>query len=772
MSSLYSSLRCLLSRPCLLLLLGVVAALPLFAAPEISAHQAKYLYLPAVPNQLLFRVQIKAKGGAQVGGMSFRLKGDGAKSIEGARLYACAAPFFSPESNQEDRAELLAQAQLSDNQIVVSCKHEQQAEAMNYFLAVDVAADAKAGQAIDAVLEGVMIDGQKVSKIKGADPDGWGVVDAGQKRLTVYYRAQFLADWAKGGLTKAAMNGLTNVILFQVQPGADGSVVPLSGKGNASSDMAKLTKAASMLKSLRDGRPITISLGVKTGEFKTVCADSKLSDKLAKELVATCLKLGLDGLDLDYEYPQSPAEWRRFCLFVTRLREEMQPHQLLLTTAISAFYCVPSIAVLDQFDLVHAMSYDHGGEQHSSFADHEKDLATLTQQLKQPASKVLIGVPMYTNATDANGKVMWGNQHGWRDVVSYFKKMGAPLYDHINHLKGWSHDVYRHNFNGRDLLNQKCAHLLEHSYGGLMVWGFETDVDYEDLQSEMRFMHEVFIPEQGYTTIPMNRDSSVSPSLKYLQMNFDEALSIKSSKPVELWASPKRVYAVKDGRLGFENQPAKLLASIPRSQCKLSKDACKMRVALPSGRLAMGGSYFIKIAEDAIAFRDAKSHFGGVLHDVYWNFSCAYLVDGNFRQQLHGLPHELGWTYRGKAGQDYELKEGSLHLLSPRASIEQCSRYAPKKGDRAELIIRMQEGGSQQQLRLTVTLVHAKTGSKTVLAEQTLAPHDERSCNLLYWSHDFTKSVPDHSYLSISLSPVGDKPLIVRELVLQVSPGK
>ncbi len=758
-------------RRCFPLFLCVLGGLPISAAPELSGHQGKYLYLPAVKNQFLFRVQVKSKGGAQVRGMSFTLKGCDAKDLSGARLYCNKAPFFSTESNNEDKAELLAEAKIKGNQLIVSCQHEQSEDEMNYFLAIDLSPELKAGQKIDASLDFVIVDGKKISKIKGADPDGWGVVDTGKKRLTVYYRAQFLADWSKGSLTTAGMNGLTNIILFQVQPAADGSVVPLAGKGNANSDMSKLTKAATMLKSLRGERKIAISLGVKTGEFKTVCADAKASAKLSKELVATCLKLGLDGLDLDYEYPQSPEEWRRFCHFVTQLREEMQPHQLMLTTAISAFYCVPSIAVLDQFDLVHAMSYDHGGEQHSSFADHLKDLDVLSQQLRQPTKKIIIGLPMYTNGTDADGKVMWGNQHGWRDVVAYFKKTGAPLFDHINHLKGWSHDAYRHSFNGRDLLNQKCAHLLENDYGGLMVWGFETDVDYNELHSAMRYMHEVFIPEQGYRTLPINRDSSVSPKLKYLQMEFDEPVSIKASKPVELWECPKRDYSVQSGRLRFTDIPAKQVLSIARANCQVSKDGTKMRIALPSGSLKMGGKYFIKIAEDALLHRDSKTPFRGILHDAYWNFSCAYLIDGNFRQQLHSLPDKLGWSYQGKAGEDYELKEGMLQLLSSKAGIAQHTRYAPKKGEKVEFIIRPQAPCEQPQLKLTLSLINPQTGSKSIIESKTISPQDERSSPLLYFSHKFTQNAPAQSYLSVSLSPADAKPITLREIMMQISPA-
>lgn len=742
------------------------------AAPQLSGHQSRYLFLAGEKNQLVFRLHVQQKGGAKVGAMNFTLKNTKMEDVVGARLYRNKAPFFSPQSNNEDRAELVAEGKVMKNKIVIPCDDACSEDEMNYFLAVDLSPEAKGGHQIDASLDFVMIDGKRVVKVKDADPKGHGVVDGVKRRLSVYYRTDHLIDWAKGRLTKAGMNGLTNIILFQVQPAADGSVVPLSGKGNASTDMAKLTKAASLLKSLRGERPIAITLGVKTGEFKTVCASPELSAKLAKGLVALVLKLGLDGLDLDYEYPQSPAEWRHFTLFVSQLREEMFEHELLLTTAISAFYCVPSIAYLDQVDLVQAMSYDHGGLQHSSYEDHLKDLATLTQSLHQPAKKVLIGVPMYTNGVNNEGKVMWNNQRGWSVVVDYFKKQGLPLYDHVNHVQSWSHDAYRHNFNGRDLLHRKCAHLLENDYAGLMVWGFETDVDYNSLHSEMRYMHELFIPEQGYETKPMNRETGVSPDTQFIQINFDEAVAIKSSKPIELWECPRRDYSVKNGKLVFENIAARKVQDISKSSCKLSKDGRKLRVALPKGCLALGKSYFIKIEEEAIAYQRSKKNFKGILHDCYWNFSCSYLKDGRFVQALHGLPEEASWTYQGTAGSDYQLQGGCLTLLSNEATISQCTSYSPQKGDEAELIVRLQEDDKHQALQVNLHRVNAKTGAKTLIASKKLGIHDESSAQYIYWKYDFDASLPEGFCLGISISKASVQVTKLREVILEVKQKK
>ncbi len=745
-----------------------VGVMGLNAAPVLSGHQAKYLYLPGENNQMIFRVNVQSKGGTKLSGMCFTLKATNAADVVAARLYRNAAPFFSPKSDNEDKAELVEEAKINKDKILIQFDESQSADEMNYFLAVDVSPEAKGGNKLDAQLDFVIVDGKKISKLKNADPKGTGVVDAGKQRLAVYYRAEFLLSRAKGLLTQAGMNGLTNIILFQVQPAANGSVVPLAGKGSSSADMSKLTKAAALLKTLRGDRDIKITLGVKTGEFKAVCQEQKLCEKLAKELVATVLKLGLDGFDLDYEYPESAAEWRRFCNFVSILRDEMSPHDLMLTTAISAFYCVPSVAVLDQFDLIHAMSYDHGGDQHSSFADHEKDLATLTQGLHQPAKKVLIGVPMYTNGTNDAGKVMWTSQRGWRDVVSYFRKLNVPIYDHVNNVQGWQYDSYRHSYNGRDLLNRKCAHLLENNYGGLMVWGFETDVDYDDLQSEMRFMHEVFIPEQGYETQPMNRDSSVSPELKYLQIKFDEPMAIKATKPIELWECPKRDYSIKSGSVVFDNIAAKQVAVIARSNCKMNKDGTLMRVTLPAGCLQAGKSYFVKIAEESLAHQSSKKNFKGILHDAYWNFSCGYLSDGRFIQQLYGLPKESSWTYSGAAGVDYDLQGGSLTLKNAQAGIYQCSQYAPKKGDSAELIIRLQEGGDDKKLKLSLYLVSKNTEEKKLLETKELSPYDAKSANLIYWKYDFTQEVPAGCHLGVGITHGGKSAVTMREVVLEV----
>lgn len=99
-------------------------------------------------------------------------------------------------------------------------------------------------------------------------------------------------------------------------------------------------------------------------------ADPMLRGKFVKQVTSFIRKYNFDGLDLDWEYPTqrggAPHDRENFVLLCKELREQFNPHNLLLTSAIGAAKNVIDQAydvrqISRYLDFLHIMCYDYHG---------------------------------------------------------------------------------------------------------------------------------------------------------------------------------------------------------------------------------------------------------------------------------------------------------------------------------------------------------------------------------------------------------------------------
>src|SRR5207244_7241630 len=109
----------------------------------------------------------------------------------------------------------------------------------------------------------------------------------------------------------------------------------------------------------------------------------------------------LDGIDIDWEYPDVGASGNNFSALMSALSTAMHSRGKLLTAAVVAngFYGdgVPS-AVFGSVDFLNIMSYD-AGKPHASYAFAVENL-DYWQGRGLPASKTVLGVPFYARPGD------------------------------------------------------------------------------------------------------------------------------------------------------------------------------------------------------------------------------------------------------------------------------------------------------------------------------------------------------------------------------------
>ena len=163
-----------------------------------------------------------------------------------------------------------------------------------------------------------------------------------------------------------------------------------------------------------------------TTKYSDLVSDSSKINKFVSTSVDFLKKYNFDGLDLDWEYPNSPEDKVGFVNLIKALRQAFDPHGFLLTAATAASpaqaekgYDVQAIS--DNVDFINMMAYDYHGswdgvtDHHSplyrrSFQTDDLDASsTIHYWLDHGASaeKLILGMPIYGQSFKLSG-----SEHG------------------------------------------------------------------------------------------------------------------------------------------------------------------------------------------------------------------------------------------------------------------------------------------------------------------------------------------------------------------------
>lgn len=242
----------------------------------------------------------------------------------------------------------------------------------------------------------------------------------------------------------------------------------------------------------------------------------------AKTTVALFKKYGIDGLDLDWEYPAiegypghvyTAADKNNFTELIKVLREEMG-NDYLLTFAAGGFikYLKQSIdwdAVMPLVNFVNLMTYDLVGGyatvtgHHTLLQDYipgQESTAKCVNWLlekKVPAQKLIIGAAMYArvweNVPDLNhGLYQPGNFKlgvGFNDFTNYFSDSSGYKYYWDKKAKA----PYQYNaskklfatFDDKKSIKEKTKFIRRKKLGGIMFWELGQDLKQDGLVEEM-----------------------------------------------------------------------------------------------------------------------------------------------------------------------------------------------------------------------------------------------------------------------------------------------
>ncbi|ESK94735.1 glycoside hydrolase family 18 protein [Moniliophthora roreri MCA 2997] len=267
-----------------------------------------------------------------------------------------------------------------------------------------------------------------------------------------------------------------------------------------------------LLKMANRNLKVMLSVGGWTysqaGHFKFVTSPTS-RDKFVQTAIQLIEDYGFDGVDIDYEYPETAQEGQGFADLLTSLRAALNdlaqrkgdtvPYQI--SAAVAAGYkryvnlVIPQMnAALDHWNL---MAYDYAGLW-LTYADNQANLyggeRTNTNTDKAikyyvasgaDASKITMGMPLYGRAfenTDGIGEPYSGIGPGtWEAGIYSYNVLplaGASVYENMTDVTSYSYDSAKKElvtYDTPNIVEAKTQYVNANGLAGTMFWELSSD---------------------------------------------------------------------------------------------------------------------------------------------------------------------------------------------------------------------------------------------------------------------------------------------------------
>jgi len=239
--------------------------------------------------------------------------------------------------------------------------------------------------------------------------------------------------------------------------------------------------------------------------FVKISKTATLRQKFADSCLSVCQQYGLNGIDLDWEFPYA-SDRVYFVEVLKTLKATLSPHGYLLTIAVGASNWwavgsggldIPNVGA--NVDLINLMTYDFhaNAEWDRSFGLYfnaplndspgRDSLMNALQLFKSvPSHKLIVGIPLYGNAyrtissTSPGGKysTAWpsmGVTPSYRDVCRLpYTRVAAKGPQWTPYMYGNGHWI---SYDDTVSVAKKSELVKKYQLGGVLVWSLEKDDD-------------------------------------------------------------------------------------------------------------------------------------------------------------------------------------------------------------------------------------------------------------------------------------------------------
>ncbi|KXJ88550.1 family 18 glycosyl hydrolase [Microdochium bolleyi] len=359
-----------------------------------------------------------------------------------------------------------------------------------------------------------------------------GVAAPANKRVSGFQNTVYWTNWsvyARNYPPQKLPAGQINQVLYSfMNVKADGTVFsgdtyadleqhyPTDSWNDVGKNAYGAVKQLGLIKKNNRHLKVILSIGGWTWStnFPAVAASATARANFAKTSVALVKDWGLDGIDIDWEYPANSVEADNFILLLKDVRAALDAYskraaggyRFLLTAATPAGPVHYNKLRLKQMgeilDYVNIMTYDYAGGWDLAHTGHQANLYPNPQNpgatpfstdraindylaAGVPGRKIIMGVPLYGRGfegTSGLGKPATGTGQGtWEAGVYDYKVLPLPgskeQYDSVSGAS-YSEDTTNKRIISYDTIEsvtKKLGFLSTKGLGGTMFWEASGD---------------------------------------------------------------------------------------------------------------------------------------------------------------------------------------------------------------------------------------------------------------------------------------------------------
>lgn len=250
------------------------------------------------------------------------------------------------------------------------------------------------------------------------------------------------------------------------------------------------------LKSQNPELKVLLSIGGwGSGRFSEMAANEKYRRSFAKDCERVVKEFGLDGIDIDWEYPtssaanisSSPEDTKNFTWMMRDIRKQIGKKKLLTLATVASANYIDFKGILPYIDFVNIMSYDMASapKHHSALFRSENSGEVTGEEavvahLKAgvPASRLVMGMPFYGRGGNGYPNFQDYNKVGNADKEYMVKWDEAAKVPYLVNKEG----VLVFGFENPRSLAIKCQYVLDKGLLGGMYWDYSGD----NYQGDMR----------------------------------------------------------------------------------------------------------------------------------------------------------------------------------------------------------------------------------------------------------------------------------------------
>jgi chitinase len=250
-------------------------------------------------------------------------------------------------------------------------------------------------------------------------------------------------------------NQITNLFYAFALPGSDGGIRSIP-------DTALLTQLVSQAH--KHHVKISMAFGGWSNRdegFKALVMDESLRRKFTDQVLKCIETYALDGVDLDWEYPDNSSKIRGFTQLVRELGTRLKKRGKLLTVAVTQDDFPKSIRpeMIPYFDFFNIMAYDNNGPQHSTL-QHAREALDYWSGFGLKKEQIVIGVPFYARGTVKNATI------SYKTIIS--------MHPDASDKDSVTIEGVTYNYNGIQTIQEKALLALKRA-GGVMIWELSQD---------------------------------------------------------------------------------------------------------------------------------------------------------------------------------------------------------------------------------------------------------------------------------------------------------